>query len=246
MFYVGLLELVGNLLLVTILWRAFAEKMFLTYKVFYVYICLTLAFSVSQLLLKRAYGVTSDPYYYAYHISNLVLAGVLVWVLLNIYVRIVGNSKTSWSKILIPAMLVVLVAAMAWFKVLTIPGADPFYRCQSVILPVQVIIGLIVFWSIGSACSPMVLGRNLSGILFGISLMVGPQAINFVSYLFLDESFAIFKFAVQFGYFVALAVFCYSLWEYRPVLAESDYSRMPIGQIDEKLQRVVKALLLNK
>lgn len=246
MFYVGLLEIFGNLLLVTILWRAFAEKMFLTYKVFYVYICLALAFSISQLLVKRAYGVGSDPYYYVYHISNLVLAGVLAWVFLNIYLKIVGNSKTSWSKMLIPAMLVALVAAMAWFKVLTVPGGDPFHRCQTVILPALVITGLIVFWSIGSSCSPMMLGRNLSGILFGISLIVGLQAINHVNLVFLDESFKVFKFSVQFCYFVPSAVLCYSLWEYRPFLREQDYSRVPIGEIDEKLQKVVKALLLNK
>ena len=50
--YTLLLEIFGNLLLVTILWRGVAARMLRHYPAFYIYISYILASSISQLVLK--------------------------------------------------------------------------------------------------------------------------------------------------------------------------------------------------
>jgi hypothetical protein len=139
-----------------------------------------------------------------------------------------------------------MVAFGAWLKVLTIPDAGFFMRFQAVALPTQVMIALVVLYRLSSECLPAELGRNVTGILFGIALIVGVQAINFTSYLFFGQPYQLFGFVLQFGFFLALAVFCVSLWEYRPVRRLEPATQGQIADVDEKFQRVVKTLLLNK
>jgi hypothetical protein len=244
--YVGVLAAIGNLLLVTILWRAIVGGMVRRYPIFYLYISFILASSAQQILIRAVYGFQSPQYYFAFHLPNLMGSLLLIGVLWDVYVRVLGNSKSSWRRLFGPAIVVSAVAVGSLLKVLAIPEAEPFLRFQAVALPVQVMVGLMVFHRLSSEVMPFELGRNLSGILLGTSIIIAPQAINFTSYLFLGESYEVFKFLLQFGYFLALAAYCFSLWEYAPMRRLDPSSYAQIAGADEKLQRVVKALLLNK
>jgi len=246
MFYVGVLESAGNLLLLVILWRGVVKGMLRKYSVFYVYIGFVLVSSALQIYLKATYGLRSDQYYYAYYLPQLVMSFLQVWILLDIYQRVVGNTKISWQRLIRPSIFVTVVAVMAWFKVSSVTSIDPFYRFHAIALPVQVMIGLMVVHRLTSRVLPAEMGRNLCGILVGISLIVAPQTINFTSYLFLGESYALFAFVLQYGFFIALAVFCFSLWEYTPVRRLEPARHAQIANVDEKLHEVVKALLLKK
>jgi hypothetical protein len=135
---------------------------------------------------------------------------------------------------------------MAWLKVTSMASVDPFYRFFAISLPVQVMIALMVFHRLNTRVIPGELGRNLSGILVGISLIVAPQTINFTSHLFLGEPYALFAFLLQFGFFVALAVFCFSLWEYAPMRRLQPAAQAQVAKVDENLHQLVKALLLKK
>jgi hypothetical protein len=246
MFYVGVLEAAGNLLLLVILWRGLTEGMLRKYSVFYGYIGCVLLCSLTQIFLKAAYGLWSDQYYYAFYLPPLLWAVLQVWILHDIYQRVVGNTKISWQTLTLPAIVVTVVAVMAWLKVSSMASVDPFYRFHAISLPVQVMIALMVFHRLNTYILPGELGRNLSGILLGISLIVAPQTINFTSYLFLGESYALFAFLLQFGFFVALAVFCFGLWEYAPMRRLQPAAQAQLAKLDGNLHQVVKVLLLKK
>ena len=98
---------------------------------------------------------------------------------------------------------------------------------------------LMVFRSFSSFAGAG-LSRNVTGILLGLSLLVGFQTINFTSFLYLGAPIRTFSFLVQFVYFMVLGVFSYSLWEYRPARQLQPSSQARVTEVNEKLQRLMK------
>jgi hypothetical protein len=201
--------------------------------------------SIVQLIAQYSWGWDSIEYYYVFYFATLPMPALQIWVLWDIYRRVVGNPKISWNSLFWPGILVISMALLAVFKVSAIPNADIFHRYHAITLPAQVMLLLLMFRSIGSSTGAG-LSRNLTGILLGLSLLVGLQTINFTLFLFLGAPLQTFSFLVQFVYFMVLGVFSYSLWEYRPARQLQPSSQAQVIQVNEKLQRLVKILLTPK
>jgi branched-subunit amino acid transport protein AzlD len=245
MFYPYLLQIASNVLLGIILWRALSAGMLRKYLVFYLFIGFVAATSIVQLVLQALWGTDSQQYYYAFYASTLPMPALQIWVLWDIYRRVVGNPKISWNSLFWPGILVISMTLLAVFKVAAIPDADIFHRYHAVTLPVQVILLLVVFRSLNSFAG-VGLSRNVTGILMGLSLLVGLQTINFTIFLFLGAPTQAFSFLVQFAYFMVLGVFSYSLWEYRPARQLQPSSQVRVTELNDKLQRLVKMFLTPK
>lgn len=242
MFYPYLLQIASNVFLGVILWRALSSGMFRKYLVFYLFIGFVTATSILQLILQVFWGIESPQYYYAFYVSTLPMPVLQIWVLWDIYSKVVGYPKISWNSLRWTVILVIVMAVLAVIKVASMPSADIFHRYHAIILPVQAMLLLTVFRSLSSFAGAG-LSRNVTGILLGLSLLVGLQTINFTIFLYLGAPMQTFSFLVQFVYFMVLGVFSYSLWEYRPARQLQPSSQARVIEVNEKLQRLVKLFL---
>ena len=67
------------------------------YLPFYIYVTFVLVVSLSRMAVGLTFGVDSLQYYYAYYGPTFVMPVLQIWILWDIYRRIVGYTKTSWS-----------------------------------------------------------------------------------------------------------------------------------------------------
>ena len=245
MFYPNLLQIASNTLIGIILWRAVSTGLLHKYLIFYLFVGFVAAISIVELITQLCWGRDSLEYYYVFYAATLPMPVLQIWVLWDIYRKVVGNPKISWNSLFWPGILVISMALLAVFKVAATPDADIFHRYHAITLPVQVMLLLVMFRTIGSFAGAG-LSRNLTGILLGLSLLVGLQTINFTMFLFLGAPIQAFSFLVQFVYFMVLGVFSYSLWEYRPARQLQPSSQAQVTQVNEKLQRLVKIFLTPK
>src|SRR5262245_59129672 len=101
----------NDILLALILARAFTNDMVRRYTVFYSYVMFTLVVSVSKIPIVVFYGMQSRQYYYAYNLTNAIIPLFQLWILWDIYRRIIGNDKISSKELSRSATLVALVTA---------------------------------------------------------------------------------------------------------------------------------------
>jgi hypothetical protein len=242
MFYPNLLQIASNVLLGIILWRALSAGMLRKYLVFYLFVGFVAATSIVQMITQAYWGRDSLEYYYAFYAATIPMPLLQIWVLWDIYRKVVGNAKISWNSLFWPGILVISMALLAVFKVAATPNADIFHRYHAVTLPAQVMLLLLMFRSLAGVG----LSRNVTGILLGLSLLVGLQTINFTTFLFLGAPQQTFSFLAQFVYFMVLGVFSYSLWEYRPARQLQPSPQARVTQVNNKLQRLVKMFLTSK
>jgi hypothetical protein len=245
MFYPYLLQSASNALIGIIIWRALSSGMLKKYLVFYLFIGFVALTSILQLISQACWGTDSKQYYYAFYLATLPMPALQVWVLWDIYLRVVGNPKISWTNLRWPVILVVSMAVLALTKVASMQNVDAFHQYHAVSLPVQVVLLLMVYRSLSNFAG-ISLSRNVTGILLGLSLLVGLQTINFTSFLFLGTPVEAFSFLVQFVYFMVLGVFSYCLWEYKPARQLQPSSQARVAEVNEKLQRLVKLFLAPK
>ncbi len=88
--------------------------------------------------------------------------------------------------------------------------------------------------------------ENLKGILSGLSLMIGCQAINFIGFAFHQSSAAVFWFSVQFIYFVALIVFVYALWDYAPIYRVDPSYPHRLREVGRGLYEIARSVLVSR
>ncbi|MBI3940112.1 MAG: hypothetical protein HY315_04710 [Acidobacteria bacterium] len=241
----------GNLvLLLLILFRGVRGGMLGRYKLFYTYVAFSLAIAVGAIPVVLFFGMVSRQYYYFFNVSNLFLPLLQLALLWNLRQRIIGNDKTPSAGVSRWATLLVVMTAPAALGMISLRNVDGFTRYHAFALLVQVMACMLVCGAVRSRAD-LDPGRNLKGILLGLSLMVGFQGINFARYLFRDETFHTFSFFVPFIYVAALIVFAHTLWSYEPMFtrpaaewraADSDEGRL--RKVNEQLQQALKSLLL--
>ena len=207
----------SDLLLCVILIRAVKGRMFSSYPGFYGYLGFVLMISVVRRVVAVSLGKGSSLYYSAYYAPTYVFPLLQVWILGDIYHRIIGYNKTSWKKSSSFVLIGVLVTAPVAWGVFFLEGKPLFYSYQALTLFFQMTICLLICHEAVLARGKIDLGQNLKGILSGLSLMIGCQAINFISFAFDQSSSVAFWFFVRFIYFVALILFTYALWDYAPI-----------------------------
>jgi len=207
----------SDLILILTLIRAAKSRMFSAYPVFYGYLGFVLTVSLVRRVVALSLGENTHLYRDVYYLPTFAEPLLQIWILGDVYRRIIGYNKTSWRNFFnLIILVVVLTAPVAW-AVFSLKGERLFYPYQALTLFLQMAICLLICREAVRAHEKIDLGQNLKGILSGLSLMIGCQAINFLGFLFNQLSSLIFVFFVPFIYFVALIVFAYALWDYAPI-----------------------------
>lgn len=232
----------GNLaLLLLIFFRFVKNEMLRRYPVFFAYLGLALLISIACIPAALFFGIHSRRYYYFYNLLNMFIPLFQLWVLWDLHRRTIGNDKTSlWAVSSSVTLLAAMTAPVMW-KVFALHGVDFFTRYHAVALSLQVGACILVYRTVCFRCD-FNLGRNLKGILAGLSLMVAFQAVNFTRFLVRQETFESFSFFVPFIYFLALIVFAYMLWSYEPAFMQTRVYQSEIASLEERLQKVNEQL----
>ncbi len=237
-----LLPAIGQTLLILIIGRGLYSGTFHRYLLFYLYMSYVLLSALACDVSKLVYGWRSWEYLYVYHIPNLLAPLFQVAILTEILYRVFGNTKLALRRIIESVILVLTIAVPVAWKVFSIPNVSIFDRYHAVMLFVQMLACVIVLRRLVGQ-KDVDPGRNLRGILVGICLLVGLQGMNFANYFFKETSFMIFSFSLQFVYFVALAVFGYTLWSYDPVKIVSPDIADRLDDVSKEVEKAVRGLM---
>ncbi|RPI28984.1 MAG: hypothetical protein EHM61_03175 [Acidobacteria bacterium] len=242
MFTAYALIVVGNALLLLILVRGLMAHLFHRYPAFYLYIGFILATGPAQIGIIAMCGLRSPAYYWAWNLPNLISPLFILLVLRDICKQVdaVGESRKKGS--IVPFLVAGGAAVGLVASQLLITVGDPFFRFDAGALFAETLASIYVYTRV-SGRRDVSLGRNLKGMLMGVSLLVGLQGVNFARLLFVRSPFEIFAFFLQFVYFLALSVFAYSLWSYEPAVELSADYRERIGKVGEDLEKAIRILV---
>ncbi|MDA2928664.1 hypothetical protein MYX84_01765 [Acidobacteria bacterium AH-259-O06] len=181
--------------------------MLAAYPVLYGYVGFQLTVSLLRRMVALTFGKSSAYYYHAYTLPTFLMPLLQIWILWDIYRRITGHTKTSWRNSFRLAIIAgVLTLPVAW-GALSLKGWSLFYSYHILTLFLQMVLCLLVCQKAIYARAEIDLGQNLKGILLGLFLIVGCQAINFIGFAFAQSSSQFFWFFVRFIYLVSLIVF---------------------------------------
>ncbi len=243
---VSVLWIGSDFLLFLILIRAVKGRMLSAYPVFYGYLGFALTVSLVRRVVALSFGTNVPLYRDVYYLPTYVAPLVQIWILGDLYRRIIGYSKTSWrncvSLIIVAA---VLTAPVAW-GIYSLKGGRLFYSYHALTLFLQMAICLQICREAVRAREKIDLGQNLKGILSGLSLMIGCQTINFIGRVFNQSSDLVFWFFVQFVYFMALILFAYALWDYSPIFRVDPSHQHRLRKSSRKLYEIVRVTLVNR
>jgi len=240
MFATYVLGLEGNALLLVIVVRGLSAHLLPRYRAFYFYVTFMIVTSLGQAAILATLGFRSAAYYWAWHLPNLISPFLLVIVLLDIWKRIEPVVENHKRVLLVPSIVVSSFVLIVGARLFNTDG-NPFVRYQAAALFAQMLVSIFVYVRV-SGRREVNLGKNLKGILLGVSVLVGLQGMNFAHLLFIGTATEVFRFFLQFFYFLALALFTYSLWSYEPVTVLSADYRNRLGKVGEDLEKAVRIL----
>jgi hypothetical protein len=196
-------------LMVLIVSRGVFRRLVASYPVFYLYLIYQVETSVIQMFFYLSYGYESPHYYHAVNWGNLAVPLLHLAVVTELVTKS-GLFRVSSDRLLQGFLGVALLAAL-----FTSPPAqfttDWFYRFHAVMLPSQVI-ACAACYACFLSRKDVDIGRNLAGILLGVSLLVAAESINYVQMLYSEISFATFRILVPASATVMLIVFTHALW----------------------------------
>ncbi len=236
----------SDLLLVLILVRAVKNRILRAYSPLYSYLGFLVAVDLARWLVALSVGTDSSLYRSVYYSPSYVFPLLQMWILWDIHRRIIGYNKTSWRDVFGSVTMVSVVAAPVVWGVFSLKGGRFFALYHVVALPVQMAICLHICRKAVLIREEIDLGQNLKGILSGLSLLIGCQAINFVSLVFAQSSFQVFSFFVQFIYLLALMVFAYTLWDYEPIFPVDPSYQTRLRKTRREFYEVVRSVLVNR
>jgi len=236
----------SDFLLILILIRAVKSKILSAYSVFYGYLGFVLMVSLLRRVVALSLGRNSSLYSAVYDLPTFLFPLLHIWILWDIYRRIIGYSKVSWRNcVSLITVVAVLTAPVAW-GVFSLKGGRLFYPYHTLTLFLQMAICLQICREAVRARAKIDLGQNLKGILSGLSLMIGCQAINFIGLVFNQSSHLVFWFFVQFVYSMALIAFAYALWDYAPITRVDPSHQHRLRTASQGLYEIVRAALVNR
>ncbi len=243
---VSVLWIGSDFLLFEILIRAVKGRMLSAYPVFYGYLGFVLMVSLLRRVVAFSLGTDSPLYSDVYYLPTFAEPLLQIWILGDLYRRIIGDNKTAWRNCVSSIIIVaVLTAPVAW-GVFSLKGGRFFYQFHALTLFLQMAICLQICREAVRARETIDLGQNLKGILSGLSLMFGCQAINFIGRVFNQSSYLVFWFFVYFVYFVALILFAYTLWDYSPIYRVDPSHQHRLRRSSRELYEIVRATLVNR
>jgi len=240
MFATYALGLAGNALLLLIVLRALNAHLFSRYRIFYGYVVFVLVTSLTQSSIWAVLGLGSPAYYWAWHLPNLLSPFLLIVILLDIVRRVEPNEVFNKRLLIVPALVLGITVVILSARLLN-AQEDPFFRYQTVALFAEMLVSIFVYMRL-SGRREINLGKNLKGILLGVSVLVGLQGMNFAHLVFIGTPKEVFGFFLQFFYFMALSVFTYSLWSYEPVTVLAAGYRNRLEKVGEDLEKAVRIL----
>ncbi len=243
---ISVLWIGSDFLLLLILFRAVKGRMLSAYPVFYGYLGFLLMVSLLRRVVALSLGTHSSLYSSVYDLPTYLFPLLHIWILWDLYRRIVGYSKIAWRNCISSIMVVaVLTAPVAW-GVFSLKGGRLFYQYHALTLFFQMAVCLQVCREAVRARAKIDLGQNLKGILAGLSLMIGCQAINFISRVFNQSSYLVFWFFVQFVYVMSLILFAYALWDYSPINRVDSSRQHRLRTASRDLYEIVRTALVNR
>lgn len=245
----------GIVLLALVLVRGCTRKMLREYAPFYAYVAFSLLATLSLAVVIPYSGVTGKLYYHTYYAEALAIPLFYLWILVALYRRIKGAGERCEGIRGIPVWLAVISVLAGWkfFQVSAVgPDGGLLFKVNALTLPIAVV-GCILVHRMASLHREVRLGRNFSGILTGLSILVGFQTINFTIFCFggpstqsSGSSFQILSFLSQFTYFAALVIFAYTLWDYAPMRKVERVDPARVAEVNDQLQQTIKALILSR
>jgi len=233
-------------LLLLILIRAVKGRMLSAYPVFYGYLGFLLMVSLLRRVVALSLGRQSSLYSSVYYLPTFLFPLLQIWILWDLYRRIIGYSKSAWRNCVSSIIVVAVLTAPVVWGVLSLKGSRFFYQYHALTLFFQMVICLQVCREAVRAREKIDLGQNLKGILSGLSLMIGCQAINFISRVFNQSSYVAFWFFVEFVYLMSLILFAYALWDYSPIYRVDSSHQHRLRTAGRDLYEMVRATLVNR
>jgi len=243
---VSVLWIGSDFLLFLILIRAVKGRMLSAYPVFYGYLGFALTVSLVRRVVALILGINAPLYLDVYYLPTYVAPLLQIWILGDLYRRIIGYSKISWrSSFNFVFIVVVLTAPVAW-GVFSLKEGHLFYSYHTLTLFLQMAICLQICRVAVRDREKIDWGQNLKGILSGLSLMIGCQAINFIGLVFNQSTYLVFSFFVQFIYFVALILLAYTLWDYAPIYRVDPSYQRRLRKVSRELSEIVRSARINR
>ena len=229
-----------------ILVRAVKSGMLRAYWPFYCFAGFQLVTAVTRVGAAEILGRRSDLYHFIYYLPTYVMPFLYLWVLWDIYRRIIGYSDTSWRDTLRSFSIAGVLTVPIMAGTLSLEGPGFFNAFNAVTLFIQMIVCLQVCREAVGAREVIDLGQNLRGILSGLSLMLGFQAINFIGLMFAQSSAETFWFLGQFVFLVSLIIFTYALWDYAPMSTLDPTNQHRLAKVNRELGHVVRSVLAGR
>ena len=236
----------SDLLMVFILVRAVKTGMLCAYRPFYTYLVFQVVIDLIRWGVALSLGRSSPLYHLVYYLPTYVMPLLQLWVLWVIYRQIIGYSDTSWRDTRRSVTIVGVLTIPIMAGTLSLEGDSFFNAYHAVTLFIQMIICLQICREALAAREKIELGQNLKGILSGLSLMVGCQAINFAGLIFVQSSAENFWFFVQFNFQVSLIIFAYTLWDYAPIATLDPTYQHRLAKANRELAHIVKSVFADR
>jgi hypothetical protein len=144
---------------------------------FYGFVVWCLVRDALRWVVIAQWGYGSEVYYHAYYTSGLLTPLVQILLLVEIYYRV--RSRRDFGHWVVLAVFTVMVSAYALYQ-----QQSNFYIAFNTIgLYFQVLFCLLVHIQLQKN-RQLYLGRNYSAILYGLSLMIALQSLNYALRLF--------------------------------------------------------------
>jgi len=158
---------------------------------FYGFVTWCIVRDASRWVVLTYWGYGSEFYYHFYYALGLVTPLAQIFLLIEIYYHVKSRRDVShWL------VLLLFTAMMSWYSIHQRDSKNAYIVFNNIALYFQVLFCLLVHLQLQQN-RRLYLGRNYSGILYGLSFMIALQSLNYGLRLFDYVSRADFATLIQ-------------------------------------------------
>lgn len=220
--------LVGLLLMVVQLGRAFIERIVFRYPLFYLYLSFVLLTSSCLLLIYLEKPTRYPALYWYIEFFGVALGCGVVWeIYRNALGRFPGAARLARNLLMLTLLLVLSSAIVGGFHGTIQWPHETTVALERDLRGVQggALIGLVAI--IGLYRIP--LGSNLWGMIIGYGVLVSSNVITLSLRGLLGRGFETgWRYLQPISYLAVLGIWCAALWSYKPVL---------LPEVDHKIEQ---------